>query len=658
VISRAHWLTFALGVVVACSVDDLPTDTTTNPGLGGSAGSSSDSGADADASLGGTAGDSGVECTILYVSPNGSDTNTGCEKTAPKQTINGALSEAKTTPSATEIHVCKGEFQEQITLDVAVDLRGGYSCVDWTRSSGFGYPTFDGVNESVIVGGTTQEQTVLVTGSSVGAIVDIEGLTIRGPTTPGVEPGVALRIGQEAKPVVSHCRILGGDRVNTGGDGSVGLAAEAQAAPEIHSNDINGGIGATFKSGTTYAASGVGRIGVLVESASPYLHDNRIVGGSEPPAASTGISSVAIVLRNALDLTEAGGRPIRANYIEGGDGDGQLDTIASAGILAFGISSFDLIDSSVRTGKCLGNAVQLRGVHSEATGDIRVLRSRIYGGDLSKELEPGMGFRVGVWVENASSFLAENDMVYGGAAKKDFIGQSPNFAIAVMNVVAPAIRHSTLYSGPSNFPTVGTPVKVNGNVTGLQLQNNILAADAHWNETLYVEPCASLGTFERVENNLMFNFGVPGAALQVFGYGPDPQGACSPWQDEVTIDEMTAHLQAVCSASTSGACAGFGGTKVSGNRTLRQSCGTDSGCIPWPACGNESLPCLESVFADWSDQDNGLSSLFGDGWKLGTIPCALTKSSLNVGVTTDLFGVSRTNEPSMGAHEQDDTCSP
>jgi hypothetical protein len=269
---------------------------------------------------------------------------------------------------------------------------------------------------------------------------------------------------------------------------------------------------------------------------------------------------------------------------------------------------------------------------------------------------------VGVLISGASSFLAENVMIYGGVPIVGFSAASPSFALSLGGVPGPIIRHSTLYSGPSGFPTLGTAIKIEAGVQRAIVQNNLLAVDVGWNEPFYVEPCASTGVFERVENNLLFNTGDPALNIlgQVFGYGADPQGAgCGAWQGFYTVDALEDHLRSVCTPTTAGACTAFGGTKVSGNRTLKPDCGADTGCITWTACGQSSLPCLQSVFDGWSAGQNGLDTLFGPGWKLAAgVPCAIAESSLAVGVGADLFGTSRTTPPSMGAHELDDACTP
>jgi hypothetical protein len=368
------------------------------------------------------------------------------------------------------------------------------------------------------------------------------------------------------------------------------------------------------------------------------------------------------VLRDATELTEGSGRPLRQNVIEGGDGFGEIDGTASAGLLIRGLTNVDVIASTMRPGKSLGKAVELRGVHSESSGSIRIVQSRIYGGDLSNPADSNLGFRVGAWIQGAQSFFAENDMIYGGVPIAGFTGGSPSFALALTDVGEASVVHSTLYSGPSGYPTVGTALKINGGVLGAVVQNNILAADSGWNEPIYVEVCASMGVFKRLENNLLFNADKPTGDVvgNILGYGWDPKGSCYGWQPLVTIDELTAHVQSSCSSSTPGACQSFGGSKVSGNVTLNASCGTDSGCIPWAACNSTtSLACLQSVFEGWSEPQNGLDTLFGPGWKLAAgVPCAVAKSSLSLGLATDAFGTMRTAPPSMGAHEHDGACTP
>lgn len=660
-----------LGIVGAalaasCSIGELPDDVHSSAGGGsaadgGSGGSGGATGYDgsgnggtgnSDGSAGNDGGDGGIVCDVVYVSPRGNDGDDGCTTATPKKTIGAAVLLAKTLVTVNEIHVCAGTFDEPVTLDTPVDLKGGYDCGTWNRTATYGYPTFDAVHET-LVGGSQLPAAVVVTGATIASAVEIDGLTILGAKSKSAQDGVALRIGQAAAPVVSNCRIVGGATFSVTGDGSVGARIEAGAKPEIRFNYIDGG------TGVSYVADGAGRAGLVVDSASPFVHHNHITGGAAVPESSDGIASVGLVLRDAPMLNEANSRPILSNQIEGGDGDGG-DLISSTGLLALGATDFDLVDSVVRPGDCLGEAVQTYGVCSLATGAVRVLTSRIFGGNLSNPNQPNYGFRVGVWIDGAASFFAENDMVYGGVPVVGFSGGSPSFAISLANVTGAEVRHCTLYSGPSGFPTVGTALRMYGAVTKVVLQNSILAADASWNESLYVEECASAGSFERVENNLFFNYAAIGVSLPILGYGESPASPCGVNEYFSEVDAFTNHLKTTCTGATPGPCASFGGTKVSGNRTLRKTCGADTGCISWPTCDGSSLACLQSVFDGWTASDNGLSTLFGPGWKLAPeVPCSIAKSGLNLGVTNDLLGKPRTIPPSMGAAELDSTtCTP
>lgn len=612
--------------------------------------------------LGADFDETGSDCTELHVSPLGNDANSGCSPNRPKQTIDGALVAARESSQVAKIRICAGDYDEHVVLDTTVDLHGGYTCTDWTRPSGYGFPSFDSAARTRL-GDSASPETLRITSAAGASVVD--GLTILGPASASAKNGVAVRIERNAAPRLSNCFVQGGGTFSFDADGSVGVRIEEGATPELWSNRIEGGWGRTNSS------DGVGRAAIVVDSASPFLHDNEIVGGSKAPQATEGVGSAGLVLRGTSSAI--GDRAIRDNDIRGGDGIGPLGGTASIGVMILDESSADIVGCRIEPGHSLGTgtlledgslgtAVVLRGVHSVSTGALKLLRSRVYGGDLSNPARPAEGFRVGAWVEKASSFLAENTIIHAGAADQPPGGEgSPNFALALVATSNPVVRHTTLYSGPSGFPTVGTALKLEPNVRGLILENNVLAADANWNEPIYVEDCASDGVFASVKNNLLFNSPLDGVNIDsLLGYGVDPGSTCKPWQPVSTIVGLEGHLANACRADTgSNACKEFGGTKVSGNLTLRADCVGDSGCIEWAPCGADSLTCLDSAFATWTHEDNGYAALFGEGWVLAPdLPCAISQSSLSIPeVSVDLLGAARTGAPSMGAHEQD-SCSP
>jgi hypothetical protein len=595
---------------------------------------------------GGGEGGSAPDCATIYVAPAGDDSASGCAPVAPKRTVAAALEDARVSGAVEQIVVCAGVYDEALVLDVPVDLRGGFDCTSWTRTATYGYPTFDGANETRI-GGSQQPEALRITGAAVGPSTVVDGVTILGPAE-GQDGGAALRIEESAAPEVTSCRVLGGGTQRIAADGSIGLLVTSGATPDVHHNAVDGGTGITFGVG------GVGRAGIVVEEAGPSIHDNRITGGDDDqPESSDGIPSAGVVLRDADDLTLEAGRPFRDNVVDGGSGDGKMAGIATAGMLVGGDTDIDIVDNVIRAGDSPGFAVEKRGIQSQSTGELRIVGNRIYGGDLSDPANPNLGFRVGIWLVANVGPLIENNMIHGGVAEVGFSGGSPSFALSLDNVQGAVIRHNTIYSGPSGFPTVGTALKTFYNVSGTIVQNNILAADGGWNEPVWSEQCASMGVFQTFENNLLLNSLDPSAPAildQVFGYGGDPQGNCFGYQGVDTIDDLEAHF------------AGAGMSDYQGNVTLRADCGTDGGCITRPGCAaTTSLDCLQSVFEEWSEADNGVGTLFGPGWKLASgVPCAIAESSLDLTavVDTDLFGAARTLLPSMGAHELDALCSP
>jgi hypothetical protein len=69
--------------------------------------------------------------------------------------------------------------------------------------------------------------------------------------------------------------------------------------------------------------------------------------------------------------------------------------------------------------------------------------------------------------------------------------------------------------------------------------------------------------------------------------------------------------------------------------------------------------CTTSLFADWTSADEGRTSLLASGWQLASgVPCAVSQSTLDLGIETDAAGSARTDLPSAGAYEFDGQCVP
>ena len=224
-------------------------------------------------------------------------------------------------------------------------------------------------------------------------------------------------------------------------------------------------------------------------------------------------------------------------------------------------------------------------------------------------------------------------MIHGG--DDGGTGRLGTSAVAVHRYPVSAIlRHNTLYVAS------GTAVYAVTGLTGLVVENNLIAGGGGDAVALLSEDCPDGGAIASWRNNLT-------VGLLELGYGDTPGSTCLPGALFATDEETEAELRARCTKNTAGACAGFHGTQASGNRSLAQSCGADSGCIAVAAC-TDAASCAGALFAPWDTATHGEQTLFATGWKLADgAPCAVAHSSLNLStqVPTDFYRVARSSMP-------------
>ncbi len=274
--------------------------------------------------------------TIVYVSDvSGDNANDGLSPTHPKKTIAGGIV-AATALTGGEVHVCKGVYAESaLNLSTAVSLKGGYDCVQWTRTAGYGYPTFDMVNQTTIQNGNYAAQAAtLQVSSSVPSSVVVDGFTIQGaPSGAATGLTVGMAIQDMAAPVVSNNDLTGGAGAQTSTaamatPGSIGLSVSGSASPEVTLDRISGGTG----SGTTSVNGNYGSAGVVLAGAGkPNLHDLTMAGGVAAAAGSVGLFST-------VSLTGAGGNALMHATVNGADA-GVAPLSSSVGIDIEGAAS-------------------------------------------------------------------------------------------------------------------------------------------------------------------------------------------------------------------------------------------------------------------------------------------------------------------------------
>lgn len=578
-------------------------------------------------------------CTggTLYVSKTGSDANDGCAQDRPLATIAHALAIGKAQGNAlvSEIHVCKGTYAGPgLTLDFKASLRGAYDCGTWARTATFGAPTFDGTNATEIDDSDTsnvEHDTLFVTGAAVDASVTVDGFRIVGAG--GAAPSVAVAIAGGAKPILENDDIAGGaPSEGTSPIASLGVLVRAGGAPEIRASRIAGGAGVS----TSTASSAAGSVGVEIaaDADAVSLHDDTIAGGSG--SAPTGGGSVGLLV--------LGGKPVpmSALAITGGSGkvttSGGVSTAVSAVVPSGVTLEIDRSTIDGGTGSCAGasGVCQIAGVAAAGAGSLTLRADRIYGGDATGSTSAGS---VGVSVSGLASFVAENDMIHGGN-KGAATSHGAARAIEMTQTTGPVLQANTLYAGTPGSSSTSAGISIAPNVSGIVAKNNLVVTSGVRDGGLVVVCSPSLVT--AFQNNVFLT------ESNVLVYGGGSSGTCPGGNVTSTYPTM-AGTESFLAASSSGA-------TISGNMLAASSCTGDASCTVRAEC-TSAAACAAAVIAGWSATDTGYATLVGAGWKVNPL-CVVSHGGLDLspGLTTDLYGTTRTAPFSSGAHEQDGAC--
>jgi hypothetical protein len=551
---------------------------------------------------------------VVYVSPSGDDGRDGCTPCTAKQTITGALasltaaaglgdSDAGDAGNTTDggsvdagsllagmsVHVCAGTYAEPtLTLSIPVSLLGGYDCNSWSRTSTYGYPMFDAMNESIVTPASTalDSDTFRVTGAAIDSSVVVDGFTFNG-TTSSTTGRAAIHVDNQAIPVISNDHVVGGSASTTmGSGGSSNGILTSEASPEITANLIEGGSG--------HATTGYGSIGVGVVYGSPHIHGNTIRGGS-----GHGVSggSVGILATATAVLTKGAAAPIEMNSIDAGTG-----SAASSG----------------------GAATV--GVYLLAGAD--VLENRIFAG-----APAGAGLAYGILDKGAQSTLA-NDMVLAGPGHDAYPISSSG--------VSPFIAFNTIFGGARSDGAFVGQINLT-NFANATVRDNLLLGNGVENSAgIVVDNCE--GDVTSIQNNAFGNNYHGTYAVNNAGSGCYANWASGNGQG---VAAMQSSLMAV-GVTTSGNF-GLESDCTTGTTTCTHvaSC-TD---VPGPAADGGADPttaCLTELIAGWTAADQGEAALYGTGWTLpSTDPCPLLNAGLTLStINVDLYGTPR---PAMGS---------
>ncbi len=566
---------------------------------------------------------------VIFVAPPpaGSDTNTGCFRDKPKQTIGGALAFAQTSKLVKhEIHVCRGVYVENLKLVHPTTLRGGYECALWKRSANWGFvpfgaelrtPGFDRVNETRIE--TTDGSPALtISGSSIDRGVVIEGFTMVGKTTPDGE-GVALRVEDHAAPSITD-NAISGALEPTGSSkrlASIGIDVDTQAAPDIAKNKIYGG-GPT--SGAFGPAGGAGiRLGAVGKVS---IHDNEIDSGRR---SGTPIGTVAIVdSKGAAPLV--GESAIRNNHILF-SGEARTDGYAAAGIVLLDTKA-DVIGNVIYgdTAQCAAPNITC------ATIGVRILsgtiqRNLIFGGEKLTVTKPQTR---GVLLEDAQAVEVTNNFIHTGAGVAAF---------GVLTLKAEDVRvfHNTIYVALATNWSAGVRIQR----TKAEVMNNLFVATSTMKtfavETVSCEERRPL----KVHNN---------AAIGLAFLQDHANSGCAQTNGVAGVSAAEVLLDTLFNDEDT----------ARDNIRVATGCSGDPSCKENASCNTLPRGCIDEVFPTFDIESLGHKSMLA-GLKLnGGAHCALTQGGKATTPPTlrDFYDVVRTDRPSIGAQESDGACTP
>lgn len=558
-------------------------------------------------------------CPIVYVSRStGDDGASGCSSDAPKKTIGAALVAGDV--NSHEIHVCAGTYSED-GLELTRSLLGSYDCKTWQRTATYGDPTFDSVNQTYIDGGPTPTLTV-----SAGSNVTIDGLYVeqtRATNTVFV-PVLLLRGGDSH---LSNLQVMASSANTLPAVASIAIDIAGAANVDLAHSHANGGGGAP-SSAVVVEANSTGKV---------HIHDNSMFnGGFGNPDHYLG--SNALLLQGNT-FTVANGTAIENNTFKGGSGSPSEDPGFNrpVGIYVATTGAVELLFNRIDGG--FGYGVAPAGIVRQSTGTatLRMNGNRVFGGHGANLPAPLLGMAI----DGVGGLVMTNNWIDGGddTDAPDDIGTA---GISISESAAGVVlQHNTI------FASNGPGLDIGYYARAATVENNIFFGRGGPRDVaLATDDCLSDGLLASERNNLIF-----GTAPLAY--------ACDSNALFTTMSAAAAQLTSLCTASTPGACSGFGGARASGNVRIAADCSGDSACIVRSACITAD-GCAAGMFADFDASQNGSKSDLGDGWKLvSSDPCAVVRSSLDLShqVPADLYGTTRPATPSMGAHQFGD-CTP
>ncbi len=572
---------------------------------------------------GADAGDAASNGKIVYVSTaTGVDTYPGTDFKHPKKTIASALAAAALLGAGAEVHVCAGNYAEtSLVVSKDVKLQGSYDCRLWDRSATYGWPTFDGKNQSVVTNAapTAEAATLTVMSPMVTALTLIDGFAISGASgTPGTSYGIDVQ--GASSPVISNNAVTGatGNTAPNGEYGSAAIRVGGTSAAEVTKNVCSGGA----------SQGAIGSVGIVVSSTgAASVHDDLVSGGtgsSNGTAPALGAVGVAILAAPSMP------NPLSSLLVSGADSAGLAGT--SVGIFVSGTGVGATIQGcDIQGGTGTGDSTASTGVRLATTGAVALLADRILGGSRTGASSQTLG----VHAVTAGPLSIFDSEIHGGEVTSTTGNGSGSAAIVVENGSAPAIVDDTLYTGEASHSYA---VLLGPGVTGAVVSGDILlgAGSASSDVALGASNCS--GSFASIDHTAFVNFplvyGCGNPTITTFA--PDPGSMASDLGSSV-VPPGNVELLGVCS-------------------------GTMPWCVSDPSCptSTPTTGCAQSIFGStFTSSDDGVRGMFdnladgglGGAWSLVPgAPCALAQGGVvDTNVPGDIFGTPRGSTPSMGA---------
>jgi hypothetical protein len=241
----------------------------------------------------------------------GKDDADGRSTDAPLKTIAAAIERVATGIAIVdEIRVCAGRYVEtNLQLRVAVSLRGGYSCSTWERVADFGYPAFPSTTETVVVAPPDAKDkenanvTLLVAPPAGHRAFVVDGFTL---VSESVDlPSRTLRVDGGDRALVLRDLLVKGAASKLAESDAISVGVRlADSSAEIALVRVTGG---AAEHAVSTSKAEVASIGLLLSGGRPLLHDSTIAsGGGAAPVGGIALLAVTSELTLHKNRIEAG----------------------------------------------------------------------------------------------------------------------------------------------------------------------------------------------------------------------------------------------------------------------------------------------------------------------------------------------------------------